>query len=96
VGPYSDTGRDECVGAVVVDRPPGDRAERDADSASPLAAGTDGPSAPPPAGWPDLAPSEQEGLVALMAQLSLRAVRHARQEQGDTHHDEHTNVEDPR
>jgi hypothetical protein len=57
---------------------------------APVAALPDGFGESPPAAWKALAPTEQEGLVALMGELSLRMVRAA--ESGED--DDHADVED--
>jgi hypothetical protein len=84
VGPYPEPGGYQCVGAMELDRPSGVALVRDEERAVPVATGLDGPRAPP--AWSTLASSEHEGLVALMARLSLRAVRHAGEAQRGVSH----------
>jgi hypothetical protein len=81
---------------VVLDGPSNDRPLRNPDIAVPLEAGTDRfGQRRPAANWAALGPSERDGLVALMAELSLRAVRDgSREKQFGEEHDLH--IEDPR
>jgi hypothetical protein len=86
MGAYSEPRREESVGAVAVDRPSEAGDEDDDGWIAAVATSIDGPRPASRAQWSHLDTVEQEALLALMAQLSLRAVRE-RQEAGGTDHD---------
>jgi hypothetical protein len=75
MGPYPEPRRDLPVGTVEMDRPaevPGELAGR---STAAVTEGPDGPRPSSGASWRGLASFECEALFALIAELSLRAVR---------------------
>jgi len=65
------------LGSLGLDRSPGVGGVRDAERAL-VAAGAGRHRAPPEAGWGDLVPTDQAGIVTLMAELSIRILRSAR------------------
>ena len=90
--PYPQSGRVLPLRSMGGHRLAATSAERGAIRPAAVAALPDGVSHSPAATWQALAPAEQEGLVALMGDLSLRVVRAT--ESGEDHG--RTDLEDQR
>ena len=78
------------IDTLAVDRLAGSRGERDEVRSAAVAASFGRPGSPLGANWPVVGASEEEGLLSLMAELSLRVVRAAPEFRGGD--DEHVEV----
>jgi hypothetical protein len=75
------------IGTVEVDRPPEICSEDDGRWTAVVAPGIDGLRPPSRAQWCHLGIAEQKALLALMAELSLRAIREGQEAGGNDNED---------
>jgi hypothetical protein len=87
MGPYPEPRRDLPIGTVEVDRPPEICSEDDGRWTAVVAPGIDGLRPPSRAQWCHLGIAEQKALLALMAELSLRAIREGQEAGGNDNED---------
>ena len=75
MGPNTQPGRDQPIGPLATDGPAAVDCSRPATDPPVISPGPSWAGASSAAAWQALAPAEQEALIGLIAELSLRALR---------------------